>query len=354
MSGQPDAQGGRSRSRTGRLRWTARLLGIVLSVAAVAILLSAVDLRETGAYLMQANGALLLLAAAVVFLQLATVTLRWSFLLPPAPDGRVPWAGLLVPVSLGYLGNFVLPARLGELVRSGYASRRWRIGLAPTIGSVVLERVIDTAVLAAVALIAAILLGSPGWIIQIAAIAAAAGTTVVFVLAGSLGQPIARWLRTRDHAPLVRAGHVLGGFLLGAAPDRRTAIAPAALLSAVSWVLEGTVYWLVATAVGVDATLPEALLVAAVTVLATAIPAAPAYVGTFELAATAAAGSLGIAPAAGLAWAVLAHVVTVAPLMVAGVVALIRTGVHMDELVSEARSAEDELDHTPRAAPTSS
>ena len=341
MSAVPGPPGQVSRSGPGQLRWTAaRLVGVFLSAAAVAVLVSSIDIRETGTYLMQANSALLLLAGALVLLQLATVTLRWSFLLPAAHDGRAAWAGLLVPVSLGYLGNFVLPARLGELVRSGYASRRWRIPLAPTIGSVVLERVIDTAVLASVALIAAIVLGSPAWIVQIAAVAAAAGALVVFVLAGSLGLPIATWLQARESAPLARAGHVLGAFLVGAAPDRRTAIAPAALLSAASWVLEGTVYWLVATAVGLDPTLPEALLVAAVTVLATAIPAAPAYVGTFELAATAAAGSLGISPAAGLAWAVLAHLVTVAPLMAAGVFALVRTGVRMDELVGEASPAE--------------
>ena len=52
----------------------------------------------------------------------------------------------------------------------------------------------------------------------------------------------------------------------------------------------------------------------AVTILATAVPSAPAYVGTFELTVTAVAAAFGVPAADALAWALVAHAVTLLPL----------------------------------------
>jgi hypothetical protein len=65
-----------------------------------------------------------------------------------------------------------------------------------------------------------------------------------------------------------------------------------------------------AQAIGVEPTIGQAALLAAGTNLATAIPAAPGYVGTFELAAVTIAGSVGIGAEPALAFAVLVHATT--------------------------------------------
>jgi uncharacterized membrane protein YbhN (UPF0104 family) len=104
--------------------------------------------------------------------------------------------------------------------------------------------------------------------------------------------------------------------------------------------MEGLVYLLVANGLGIDVSYGAALLVAAVTILATAIPSAPAYVGTFELAVTSVAGALGVPPAAALAWGVVAHVVTVVPLVLAGLVALLTGEQGLRELIDEGREME--------------
>ena len=316
----------------------------MLSIAALAVLARSVDLEATARQLARADPLPLLLASGLVLVQLVVVTLRWSLLLPRAPEGRIAWPRLVRPVALGYLGNFVLPARLGELVRAAYVSGRWRIGLAPTIGSVLLERVVDTAVLAALAIVLAIALDAPAWMVQVAVVVAIAAIVLVAVLASGIGRPLAQRLAARGGRWTAAIGRALLGFFVGASPDRRFAIVPAALLSAVSWTIEGTVYFLVAASLGLEVSLPGALLVAAVTVLATAIPAGPAYVGTFELATTAAATALGVPAAAGLAWGVVAHVITVVPLMTAGLVALVTTESGFGDMVRAAREAEDELE----------
>jgi uncharacterized membrane protein YbhN (UPF0104 family) len=92
---------------------------------------------------------------------------------------------------------------------------------------------------------------------------------------------------------------------------------------------------------GLDVSLPQAVLIGAVTVLSTAVPAAPGYVGTFELATTTTAVALGIPEAGALALAILAHAISVIPVAIAGAVALVLMGTRLSSLVVDA----EEVDH---------
>jgi uncharacterized membrane protein YbhN (UPF0104 family) len=65
----------------------------------------------------------------------------------------------------------------------------------------------------------------------------------------------------------------------------------------------------------------QAALLAAGTNLATAIPAAPGYVGTFELAAVTIGASVGIAKEDALAFAILVHVTTLLLTSIGGAIA---------------------------------
>ena len=97
----------------------------------------------------------------------------------------------------------------------------------------------------------------------------------------------------------------------------------AVLLSLVAWSLDATLVWLAALSIGVKLDPAQAILIAGVGVFATMIPAAPGYIGTYELAATATAVALGIDPESALAIAVLTHALVLLPMAGAGAVALI-------------------------------
>jgi uncharacterized membrane protein YbhN (UPF0104 family) len=81
-----------------------------------------------------------------------------------------------------------------------------------------------------------------------------------------------------------------------------------------------------AQAVGVEPTMGQAALLAAGTNLATAVPAGPGYVGTFELAAVTIAASVGIAREPALAMAILVHATTLLITSLGGAVALVLGG----------------------------
>lgn len=324
---------------TARRRWLSALVGVAISAAALLVVASTVDLRETGSILADADPVPLVAIVGIVAVQVTVRAWRWSFLMPLGSDGRrLRVRRLLPPLLVGYLGNAVLPARLGEPMRAVLASRREQVGTTEALGSVLLERLIDVATLAIVAFSAALVVGAPDWITQVLGVAALGGIVGMAILVSIGIQPIVV-IADRiglDRRPALRS--LVGRFAASiGGTGRRRAIAISAGVSIGAWLLDAVSFWLAARAVGVELVYPAALLIAGFTVLGTAVPSAPGYVGTFELAAAAAAGALGVPAAAALAMAVVAHVMTLAPMALGGAASLPIVGT---SLATAAREAE--------------
>lgn len=322
----------RIRARPGR-RAGLTALGLAISVVSIWVCLQSVDIAEVGRRLGGAELAPLGAFLVVLAAQTAIRAWRWSFLLPRRHGVRIPARRALAPLLVGYLGNAVLPARLGEPTRALLVARREDVPGAAALGSVVLERVIDMAVLALLLLPAAWLAGAPRWIVEIGIVAAAVAVVVLVILSVvGLAAP-ARWvaalatrLGTGRAAELTRtAASRIAEFATGVeATNRRPAVGAAVLLTVIAWLLDGTLIWLAGASLGVSISLADAIVISGVAVLGTAVPSAPGYVGTFELAASAAAVALGVPPASALAVAIVGHAMTLLPMALAGVVALSR------------------------------
>ena len=317
------------------------VVGLLVSAGALYLVLGSVDLAEASGIISRANPLALAGIVVVVAVQVSVRAFRWSLLFPRQIDGRrSPATRLLPPMLIGYLGNAVLPARLGEPIRALIASNREKAGITESMGSVLVERVIDVATLAVVAFTATLLVDAPNWTRQALGVAAALGVAGVVVLSTVGIGPLVivadrLGLERREKlSSLVRrfAGSVGGR-------SRRAGIAGSAGISIAAWLLDAVSFWLAAQAVGVELSYGGAMLVAGITVLGTAIPSAPGYVGTFELAAAGMAGALGVAPAAALAMAVVAHVMTLAPMALGGAVALAFVGTSLGDAAREASSA---------------
>ncbi|MCG8592204.1 MAG: flippase-like domain-containing protein [Proteobacteria bacterium] len=68
--------------------------------------------------------------------------LRWRHLTEPL--GAIPMPALFRATSIGFLVNNLVPLRIGEFVRSWYLARESGCSLAAVVGTVVVERVLDT------------------------------------------------------------------------------------------------------------------------------------------------------------------------------------------------------------------
>jgi glycosyltransferase 2 family protein len=319
------------------------LAGLVISAAALYLVVQTIDLGEAVGIVTRAAPLPLVGIVGVVAVQVALRSFRWSLLLPIRPEGRpIPARRLAPPLLVGYLGNTVLPARLGEAMRAVIVARREPVGVTEAVGSVLVERFIDVVALAAVAFGAALLVGAPDWATRLLGVAAGVGIIgLVILLTTGLG-PVIRLAdrlglagRERLRGVVVRFADTVGG------PSRRPVLAAAAGISLVSWLVDAGAFWLAAQAVGVELSYAAAILVAGVTVLGTAIPSAPGYVGTFELAAAGIAGALGVPPTPALAMAVVAHLATSIPYAAGGAVSLALMGASLGEVAHAAEARPD-------------
>src|SRR6266540_2876989 len=140
-------------SRNGILR---ALIGVAISAITIFVIVRGVDLAEVGSNMRRAQPGWVALLLACVALDLSIRSLRWKRLL--APIHPVPYVRTAGYLLVGYLANNVLPARLGELVRCHYLGDREGISRTTTLGTVVVERVVDTAVVVAIASLSIVVL----------------------------------------------------------------------------------------------------------------------------------------------------------------------------------------------------
>jgi uncharacterized protein (TIRG00374 family) len=325
--------------------------GLGISAGALLLLGQIVDIEATLELLRRTDPLPLMLVLLVLGAQLALRSIRWSYLLPAETGARILPARLLPVLLVGYLGNMVLPARLGEVVRAYLVSRREPVAFSVSLGVVFLERVLDTASLAVVGFAAASLAGAATWMITgTALVAVGASAVVAFLVVVGIGRVVKWGERMLGSASpyVTRVGAVLGRFGQGAGEQPRSVIALAFAISVTCWLLEGTTFWLVGRAIGADLGWMTCVLMAAITVLGTAIPSAPGFVGTYELAAVAAGTAVGVPADVAFAVALLAHAATVLPLMIGGIASLIRMSVSLGTVVDE---AEEQRQHVSQPHP---
>lgn len=333
-----------SASVRGRRRLARRLaipgLGLAISVTAIWLAFRGIDLARTAALLGAVQLGPLILVAFALLLQLGVRARRWSLLLPDGPAGRVRPRRLVPVVLVGYLGNAVLPARLGDPIRAVLVGQREGIAISSAFGSVVLERAIDTLTLALVAAPAAALAGAPDWFVRAALLVAVLSGSVIVATQTPWPSRALGWSSYRvggRWSPWLDRGD-----RFVQAMDRRghgQALAAAGALSVVTWLLDGAMYWASAQALGIDLSPVGAMFISGITVLGTAIPSAPGYVGTFELAASTAAQAMGVAPEAALGLAILVHAITLVPLALGGAASLVWIGSGLGALTDAARAS---------------
>ncbi len=297
--------------------------GVAVSIVALWLVLRSVDLQETADVLRTADWRWIAALAVFLCIDLAVRTLRWQRLL--APIAAVPYRHTLGYLLAGYLANNVLPARIGELVRSHYAGDREGISRSTTLGTIVVERVVDLVTVVAIASVAILVLSVRG----IVASAVLAGVAVAGLLAVGLAIGIAahrlpgaegiaaraeRYPRVREAVARLRDGLRVAG--------RPRTLVEALLLSAIAWGATILAFAAAGQSVDVQLTIGQAALLASGVALASAIPAGPASLGTFELAAVEIGKAIGVSSSEAFAIGLIAHVSILVVTSIGGVASL--------------------------------
>ncbi len=267
--------------------------------------------------------ALLLFAVGVVIR-----AIRWSVLVRPvAPLSP---SEVMPALLAGYTANNILPFRTGEVVRAYLLGSRHGIRTSAVLGTIAVERLFDGLTMLGFLLASMTVISPTPELRRIAWIAA-----LLFAVALAVLAMLVRGGAWRDRAmtlllyPLPagmreRAHSIAMGFLEGlGALTRGGDLAFVVLASITAWACEAGMYWAIAQGFGpplaATITPAAAVLITGVANLATLVPAAPGYVGTFEAGVLlAASGALGVPRGLALSYALLVHAALWFPVTIAG------------------------------------
>ena len=326
------------------------VLGIGISVVASWLVLRSVDLAAAADILRTADPIWIAVMFITVFLDVASRGGRWRVLL--APIASLPYRRVLGYTYIGYLANNVLPARLGELVRSHSLGEKEGIPRATVLGTVVVERVVDTVVVVAIASLSVLVLSIRGVMTSAVLLGLAFASLLVVGLgigvaahrlpgAEGVAAYAARWPR------LVALGRMLREGLAVVARPRT--LMGALVFSGIAWAASICTFLAAGQAVGIELTLAQGALLSSGVALATIVPSGPGYVGTFELTAVSICALFGIERDLAFAMALLVHVMILSVTCVGGVVSWIALR-HRVAPVATAEPAPSEVAPTPVVA----
>ena len=262
-------------------------LGFAISFIFLFVAFRGQDFNEIWASLRQAEYIWLLPALAAYFLGVGVRSVRWHYLLRAV--GSIPARQLFPVVVIGYMANNVLPLRAGEVVRSYALSARFGVRKSSALATIAIERIFDGLTMLAFLLVASLSIALSSrlwWVVLSASVLFAILSTVLFafVLSPRLRDwSVALAVRMLPGRVSVRVEQMAQSFFEGLGILRRGQdLVSVALTSILAWLLEATMYLLIAEGFGLDISPLAILMVTAVANLATLIPSSPGYVGPFE------------------------------------------------------------------------
>ena len=310
-------------ARDPRLRRALAILaGAAISAACGIAFVSQANLDTVSDRLTHANTLWLGGALGLMTANILLGVVRWRYLIGAA--GHQVELPALTPAVLAARGaNDVLPFRVGELVRLAVARHRLGIPAWVTAGTLVLERLLDAAILALILLAGAAMVGGPP-------VAFGVGTTLLaLTMAGWV--VLIRLSRARGDAPtptsrlsaLAWLADVADHLRIGAAATRQPLpLLGAATVSLFMWISELGMFVSLGHAVGLTAPLGGYMVLQGLGNLGLAIPAAPAALGTFDIVALVAARQLDVHTSAATSYVLITHAYLVIPSALIGAAAL--------------------------------
>ncbi|MFA7692035.1 MAG: lysylphosphatidylglycerol synthase transmembrane domain-containing protein [Candidatus Hydrogenedentales bacterium] len=124
------------------------IVGLLIGLFLMWFLFRDTQWGDVWAAFKNADSRWLLVGLFVILLGFVVRIWRWSYIVNPVTP--VPFWRLFSATQIGFLGNFVLPARIGEVIRALALSRSQKIPFPQTMAYVALDRLTDLFGLAAV------------------------------------------------------------------------------------------------------------------------------------------------------------------------------------------------------------
>lgn len=289
------------------------LLGALVSGAAIALVLSGVNLAETAEVLRAGHPLWIALAFLAQLAATAGTLRRWQVMLRPYPAR---FAGLARVYFIAHLLNTVLPAKIGTVARVLLAAEGEKINTGFVFGSVAVEKILDTAVMLLLLVAVAPWVPLPAWLREPIALSAGllllalAALVAVRQLRDKIAGEVARVERRLFGPGANRWTRLIGGALdnLVRLTGRRQAGA-VLFWTLPTWIAAGLANLLLFLALDIHVDWSAMWFLLVVLQIGTRVPALPANIGVFHYLVVLTLGLYGVDPARALGLALLLHLV---------------------------------------------
>lgn len=340
------------RSLASRIPWRL-VLGLLVSLGFLWLVFRKIDLADMLASLARVRWFLMVPALALFLASFLLRAVRWRVLL--APVAQVSYESSFKAIMVGFMGNSVFPARMGEFMRAFMLVRHEPIGFETAFATIVVERLFDGYMLL-VFLLAALLLaplgGSGGSLLRTGIVGALVLYTTVL-----LGVVM---LHKKREATLSLLRRILGRipghlkvitsverFAAGLSMfDSARVLGNVAAWTLVVWLASMVVVHPVIAAFPLGVSLPwyAPYVITPIVALGVLIPSAPGYAGPYHAACVAAVMLMAPSadPHATRAFAIVLHALNMLPIIAIGLVIVWMEGLSLRELGRSHHPPKDE------------
>ncbi len=330
-------------------------VGIAISLVLLYFTFRGLDWAEVGEALRSANYVFIGLSALVILGAFAVRAMRWSWLLRPVR--YLAWQGLFSIVLIGFFGNYVLPAKTGELVRAYVLGKRESMSKSAILGSIAVEKTMDTLILFVILLATLWAVPLPEDISNFERVAALFLVIVigVMLLLAARGRHVSKLIVRvlqfvfpwwKDRVARITHSFVDGLSVL----YHRSSIVMVLLFSLVIWLMTTLNFWFIGQALGLDLPLYAYVIIVAVTNMASFVPSAPGRFGTLEALSVFVLGLFGVSKNTAVLFPILLRLAQLIPILL-GYFFLNREGVRILDITRSGANRPVEMKEESEAAP---
>ncbi len=333
-------------------------LGIAISAIFLYLALRGLHLGEVWDSLQTAQFWWLLPGVAVYFIGVWARAWRWHYLLRPLK--KIPTRTMFPIVTIGYMGNNIYPARAGEVLRAAILKDREGVAISASLATVVVERIFDAVVMLGFVFFNLGELsrlthdsGFVGNIQQLSLWSALIfiGALMVFLLAAMFPRITERLTMSVLEKVVParfrpKASGVALRFLTGLESLRSPREALMVFFTTVIiWLLETGKYWFIMHGFGFEVSFFALMLMNGIVNIATTLPSAPGYVGTFDAPGIAVLVAYGVPQATAAAYTLVLHAALWLPITALGAFYYFKQPLRWGKDLQRIRQTESAITH---------
>jgi len=263
------------------------IIGIIVSIVFIYFSIQGVEYKQIIRGLENVNYQFLF-PTIMLFLSISFLrSIRWGVIVSPIDKiGQ----RIIFPITcIGFMAIALVPLRLGELLRPYLLSRKSKISLSPALGTVFVERVLDSLTLLFILLIVILSSNLPGWLIKAGYSFLVTFIIMVFVmfllywktqfvlnLFDVILNKLPQRLKIKTEKLILT---FVDGFKIISSPKR---LAYTIFLSLLIWILSALAIYNLYFFQNLKLPLLSSFVVLVLTIVGITLPAAPGFLGNFQ------------------------------------------------------------------------